>query len=235
MPPSPVLLLTRPQAQSDRFAQAARDKLGPMRVIVSPLMKIHFLDAPLPEGARVFTSQNGVQAHLRLAPAAGRTAWCVGAQTAQAARTAGFAARETEGDARALVALIVQDGATGPLVHVRGVHARGDVADRLNAAGIETSEVVLYDQIPCPLVDEAKVALSGSAPVFVPLFSPRSAQLFADAAAGARAPLHLVALSPAVAQALNNCPRASLDIAARPEAGAMLTALADRIAASTRA
>lgn len=233
MPAKPSLLLTRPSAQSARFADEARAALGPLPVVTSPLLKIRFLDAALPEAVKgvIFTSENGVHAYRRLAGVSGLMAWCVGRHTAQVARAAGFNARAASGDADALVALMIREGVAGPLLHARGANARGAVAERLNLAGIETKEAVLYDQQSCPLTSEARALLAGDAPVLVPLFSPRSAAIFAAEAGGARAPLHIVVLSPAVGRALGDLPHASFACAAHTDAMAMIEALAQRIAA----
>lgn len=232
MPATPILLLTRPAAQARRFAQQASAVLGPLAVVISPLTEICFLEADLPkQGAVIFTSENGVLAHARQAPAAGRKAWCVGARTARAAEEAGFRAVVAGGDADALVSDLIARGVRGPLLHVRGTHSRGAVADRLNSAGIETHEAKIYDQRPKPPTAEARALLAGHVPLLVPLFSPRSAALFAAAATGAGAPLHIFAFSPAVAAALTGLEMASLDVAARPEAGVLIDAMAQRIAA----
>lgn len=230
---APLLLLTRPAAQSARFAGEAAQALGPLRVVTAPLLEMRFLDRPLPAGARglVFTSANGVHALARRGSGAGLPAWCVGARTAQAAQEAGFDARIGGADAAALVDRLISAAPPGPLLHVRGIHGRGAVVERLNSAGIETKEAVLYDQRALSLTEEAKAALQGNGPVLVPLFSPRTAEVFAGEAADARAPLHIVALSPAVAAALGDLPRASLDVAEQPDAPAMIAALAQRLAA----
>ncbi|GHD98318.1 uroporphyrinogen III synthase [Defluviimonas sp. 20V17] len=233
MPATPILLLTRPAVQSQRFAQQARAALGPLTVVISPLTEIRFLEAEMPrEGAVIFTSENGVLAHARRVLGAGRRAWCVGARTARAAEAAGFHAQTSGGDADALVSDLIARGVRGPLLHVRGTHSRGAVADRLNSAGIETHEAELYDQRPKPPTAEARALLADHVPLLVPLFSPRSAALFAAAATGAGAPLHIFAFSAAVAAALKGVEMASLDVAARPEAGAMIDAMAQRIAAA---
>lgn len=237
MPATPRLLLTRPAAQSARFARQAQAALGPLTVTIAPLLRLRPLPPPTLPAARavIFTSENAVHAYRQLAGAAeGRTAWCVGGRTAAAARAAGFAAQSADGDAGALAALLIARQAEGPVLHLRGVHSRGSLAAELNSAGIETLEAVIYDQQPCPLTAEAEALLAGQSPLLAPLFSPRTAELFATAAAAtpATAPLHVIAMSRAVAGALGAFAPATLDIAARPDAEAVIAALAQRIAAS---
>ena len=41
--------------------------------------------------------------------------------------------------------------------------------------------MIVYDQQAVPLTNEAGALLAGTAPVILPLFSPRSARLVADA------------------------------------------------------
>lgn len=77
-----------------------------------------------------------------------------------------------------------------------------------------------------PLTPAARAALSGSAPLLVPLFSPRSAGLMAPEIANARAPLHIAAMSPAVAEALPLQVRGGVAMAPVPDAEGMLQALA---------
>lgn len=215
--PRPLILLTRPAPQSDRFAAA----LG-LRCLISALIAPRFLapDIP-PHDALILTSETGAEAARGLLPC---RAYCVGDQTAATARALGFDAISAQGDAEALIALILTT-ATGPLLHLRGREARGDIAARLTAAGIPTHEVIAYAQEERPLTPEAIIALRGQTPVVAPLFSPRSAALLAAEAVriGATAPLCVVAMSQAVAdaaRALDPAPR----VAARPDGNSMLEA-----------
>ncbi|MFC2970020.1 uroporphyrinogen-III synthase [Acidimangrovimonas pyrenivorans] len=231
----PVLLLTRPQAQSERFARAVTERLGDgVEIVISPLLEIRDRDADLPQAPRglIFTSENGVRAYARRVSRRDLPVWCVGDRTAAAARAAGFAAGSAGGDAEALLALLSAEKPAGPLLHLRGAHARGEIAQRLSAAGIETVEAIVYDQVPRLLSPQARAALAGTAPVYAPLFSPRTARLLVDAAAEARAPLHVIAMSAAVAAAAQALGKASISTAERPDAGAMLDLLAHRIAAA---
>ncbi|MFN3642673.1 MAG: uroporphyrinogen-III synthase [Gemmobacter sp.] len=239
----PVLLLTRPDPGSSAFAAMAAARFGDrVQVLVAPLMEIAFLDAPLPAALAaaaglVFTSAAGVAGLARLAPGLARPAWCVGERTARAAAEAGHAAQALGGDAEALVAALAAAPPPAPLVHVRGTESRGAVAARLSAAGIPTTEFVVYDQRPLPLGDAARAALAGPAPVIAPLFSPRSARLFAAAAAGAavQAPLFLAPISDAAQAAAGGLHPHAVAIAPTPDAAGMLVAIEALLAAAPRA
>lgn len=219
----PILLLTRPEAQSRAFAEACRAAGFAGEVIVSPVLAIVPRAAQaLPEEAvLVFTSANGVAAAG--AGLQGRRAWAVGGATAQAARAAGMECRAAAGDADALVAAILADPPGAPLLHLRGAHARGRVAPRLAEAGLRAAERVVYDQQALPLSAAARAALAGARPVILPLFSPRSARLVAAAAGPAAAPLHVLAFSGAVARAWDGPGR--VEILSAPDAQAMAEAV----------
>lgn len=229
----PTILLTRPLPQSRRFAEKLA-QVTDLPVVTAPLMAADFLRPGLPEGpfsAAIFTSETGVEAARALGAPLPARAWCVGARTAAAARVAGFDAVAAGGDAAALVAAIRSAGAPGPLLHLRGEDSRGDVAKTLTKGGIVTYEAVVYAQRPRPLTPEARELLGAGGGVIVPLFSPRSARLFA-AEAGAAANLWLAALSPAVAGAVAGLHPVALEIADRPDATAMLLAVQRLIASA---
>ena len=112
------------------------------------------------------------------------------------------------------------------------MHAAGDIPGALKSAGIETIPVVVYDQREQPLSDTARAVLGGPVPVLLPLFSPRSAQLAANAARAAAAPLLIAAISPNAAEAVRGVPARRIVTAARPDGEAMLDALGALIAAA---
>jgi uroporphyrinogen-III synthase len=232
----PVLLITRPEPGAGRFtAEAARRWGDRLRIVASPLMAPEWLDpAPPPAQAAglIFTSEAGVAGLARLAPGLALPAFCVGARTAAAAAAAGHRPDAAEADAEALIAALIARRPPMPLIHARGVDSRGDVAARLTAAGLPTSELIVYRQAPRPLDAAARAALAGTAPVIVPLFSPRSARLFADAAQEATAPLHLAAISVAAALPI---PAAARVIAATPDGPGMSAAIDSLLAALPRA
>ncbi|RVT83426.1 hypothetical protein DXV76_14410 [Rhodobacteraceae bacterium CCMM004] len=203
--PRPLVLLTRPAAQSERFAEALRARIGGAAdIVVAPVMKIVFRPAPpVPERATlVFTSENGVAAMPDDA-LAGRALWAVGPRTAAALRARGVRCRDGGGDAVALAQALVAARPAGPVLHLAGVHTAGDVAGTLRRAGIPAERHTVYDQVAEPLSAAGQAALAGIAPVILPLFSPRSARLLRSEVARARAPLAAVAISDAVAATWN--------------------------------
>jgi uroporphyrinogen-III synthase len=214
----PTLLMTRPEESSQRFAA----RMGAVPVVISPLIGISFVEkAPeVRDGEHyVLTSAHAVAAISALGLPK-RPAWCVGAATARAAEAAGLPARSADGDADALVAAIVHSEETAPLLHLHGAYTRGDVAGRLSAAGLTTRGAVAYLQPEQALSDVAQ-ALTGCA--VVPVFSPRTARIFAENWHG-RARLYLVALSEAVAEPLRQIVAEEICVTARPDAEAMLEA-----------
>lgn len=214
----PILVLTRPEPQSRALA-AALDV--PAEVIVAPILEIVCAET-LPDLARyagvILTSANAVRCGP---PLAGHRVHCVGERTAAAARAAGAEVVTVARDAEDLVPRIA---GPGPLLHLRGEHARGEVARRLTDAGIPTEEAVVYAQTPLALSTAARRALEGAAPAVLPLFSPRSARLVgANLKPGAE--LRVVAMSPAVARAWQDVTGGAAQIVAAPTGEAMMAAI----------
>lgn len=215
----PVLLLTRPLAQSRHFAGQAQD-LPAHEVLVSPLSEVVALpfDDSILHGARgvILTSANALPF---LPPLPAMPVWCVGPATTRAAAAAGFAARDCGGDAAAMIALLREERPEGPLVHLHGADLARDLAAEWPDL---VRSVAVYKARALPLSDTARAALA-TRRVFAPLFSPRAARLFVEQA-GAPPDLTCIAISPACAAQL---PRGwPVQVADRPDAGGMLRALA---------
>ena len=224
----PYVLLTRPAAQSQRFARSLRHAfLAPLHVMISPLMQPMYMqpERPLPvPGGLIFSSETGVLAYARLATRPVAPAWCVGNRTAQAAKNAGLEPVLVATDVADLLAQMRALRPLGPFLHVRGRDSTGDVTHALMAAGIPATETILYDQRPMPLAPRALRLLQGPLPVVVPVFSPRSMRLLC-AAAPPNALLRFVALSPAVASAISHPSPAQIAVCQRPDAQSMLNAV----------
>ncbi len=233
----PTLLMTRPRGAAERFvARLAPGLRNRLQVIYAPLMQIEFLPGPVSlQGVHgvIFTSANGVAAAQAAALSPTLPAYCVGPATAAAARRARWSVEDTAETADALVAALIARRPPAPLLHLRGTHARGEIAERLTAAGIETRAQPVYDQHLVGPDDAARAALSGTDPVIAPLFSPRSARHFADMFTGS-APLYLAAISAAAAEPVENMEHRALIVAERPDGAAMAAAVERLIADASR-
>lgn len=223
-PETPKILLTRPLPAARAFAERLADLAA--EVVISPVQAIAPVAHELPArfGGAIFTSRNGVDAVAgRAAPA-----WCVGGATARAAHDKGWQAISADGDAEALLRRILADHAAGgfglPLVHFRGEFARGNLAQRLGEAGLDTREITVYRQISKPLSGRARHCLGGESPVIVPLFSPRSAAQLVQQGPFA-APLVVVAMSDAVAAEAAALSPHRMVVSAAPDAEAMVAAI----------
>ena len=221
-----ILLLTRPRLDSERFLDAVTNDYGPIKSVISPVMEIIPLNVSLPAFDDVIlTSANGARQARRLGVAPGTRAWCVGDRTAQVAKQAGLEPISAGKDADALVDLIASQS-TGRLCHLRGTHARGDIAQRLTQLGKHCAEAICYDQRACPPDPDALSAVSGTEPVVLPLFSPRSAVLIP---AIVNAPVHAIAMSHAVAAELADLGVDTVVVADRPNFDSMVAATCRRL------
>ncbi|MEX2518885.1 MAG: uroporphyrinogen-III synthase, partial [Paracoccaceae bacterium] len=177
----PLILLTRPQAQSEAFAaEIAHDG---WRSLIWPVIEITPLLSAPPDlagvDALIFTSARAVEALARFGAPPPLPAWCVGPATAAAARRAGLGpVIAAEGDGEALVAALAM--ADGRLLHIRGRDASVDILGALRRAGRDAREVVAYAAEP-GREPEARVgaAIAAGEAAGVALFSPRSAALLA--------------------------------------------------------
>ncbi|CUK09822.1 uroporphyrinogen-III synthase [Shimia thalassica] len=221
-PQVPTIVLTRPLGASERFADQLRVSGVNLPIAISPVLEIVPTGFTLPErfSGAIFTSTNGVAA----VQGHDLPAWCVGDRTTREARLKGWRAFSADGDVEALLSLILQDAPKGPLVHFRGVHSTGDLAQRLTSKGIETSEAVVYRQEQALLNVEAKQLLMGKHPVILPLFSPKSAATIAEQGPF-HAPVAVVAISAAVADAARSIASKGLLISRAPDAKAMVAAI----------
>lgn len=235
--PGIPVLLTRPRDQAEGFALKLSARFGPrVQPLVAPLMAPEYLAPPMPEGpfdAVIFTSAHGVEGARRLGVPLPRLAWCVGRSTAAKAAAAGFEARSSDGDVSDLVAALLAAPEKGRFLYLRGVDTTGDLENLLISKGISVLSLQVYLQKSIPLEGECVPLLRQPGPIIVPLFSPRSAALFAEALpVDTHATLLLAAMSEAVAAAAAGIPHQTLVTAARPDARAMLDAVETLLAAA---
>ncbi len=218
----PLVLLTRPAAKSARLALDLAP-IPPENILQSPLIDIVPTGATIPVAAGyIIGSTHGITG----AVPAGARAYCVGEKTAIAAHQAGLEPVVTRQTARELFEELVTNPPQMPLLHLRGRHSRGALAQELTAAGVPCEALVTYDQIERPLGRAARQALAGERPLILPLYSPRTARLFLQQAETMARPinaeLQLVALSSAVAQEVQAIAATRREIAPQPTGQAMI-------------
>ena len=222
-----TILLTRPTAGSARFLKELEAALGgTVPAVISPLIEIEPIQSKwdgAPVAGLVLTSENGAEAAGGIGLPPGLRTYAVGDRTADAARSAGFVPITAGGDVESLIALILSTGDKGPLLHLRGEHSRGDIAARLTDAGVICAQKIVYRQTEIRLSPAASALLAGSDPVILPLFSPRTCTILVNQGVFS-APLHVVALSEAVAAVSKRLSPKTVVCAERPDSSAMLAA-----------
>ena len=226
------ILVTRPLEDGEEIAAKLR-ALGHDPVL-APLLATHFADGPEPDftgvQAILLTSANGVRALVRRTSRRDLPIFAVGPQTTDEAQKAGFHdVRNANGDARALAE--AAPGWTTPdkgaLLHVCGAEAPGTLGEALAARGFTVLRVVLYavhaaDRLP----PEAEAALKEQTLDGALFFSPRSAKVFCDLAAGQKLDrLTAYCISPVTAKALENSGFSRVSAAAQPNQAALLALL----------
>ena len=222
----PILLLTRPEADSQRFLEELPSNVrAACEVVIAPLFQIVSTGADIPgDGEIVLSSANALP---QIAPHQGRIAWCVGEKTTERVKSAGFDARFAGHSASELVQQL-SEVSPRRLVHVRGTHSRGDISGRLSEAGHDMRVVVAYDQSEVDWTPDIKERLATASAIIAPVFSPRSARLLA-----ARLPsndvLHVVAMSSSVASGFNFLDSKHILIASDPDMDAMIASTSEML------
>lgn len=228
--------MTRPLSSAQRFvADLPAQVRALVDVIYASLMEIHSIPGETQMSdiaGLIFTSANGVEAAIGRVPT-GLRAYCVGERTTQKAVEAGWDAECAGKTADELVQTLRDKVPSAPLLHLHGRNTRGDVAARLSAAGLPCRGQVIYDQRLLPLGEDAMRAIRSHHAVIVPVFSPRTAQHFAEICPDA-SNLHLIALSQAVAEPLKALNCRDLQVCTTPDGTAMAAMVRDAAARLVR-
>lgn len=234
------LLLTRPVEDSRTFADALAG-VG-VDALIAPLMTVENLadEQPDLEGvqALLFTSANGVRAFAENSSVRQVMSFAVGNATARELRDAGFQRVESAGgDVDDLARLVAErcDPSAGDLLHIAGTAVAGDLGGDLSARGFSYRRAVLYrakqaDRLPDDIAEALSNESSGETIDGVALFSPRSAVILENLMisagfGGERQRLTVFALSENVANALDVAQWGAVNIAAAPNADALLNAV----------
>jgi uroporphyrinogen-III synthase len=230
------ILVTRPEGDAEETAARLR-ALGHDPLVAS-LLDIRLRegpDLPLDDVQAVLaTSANGVRALAKRTKRRDIPLFTVGAQSASAARLAGFEhIQHADGDAAALAALAAARLAPsrGALLHAAGIETRGGLAEKLAGSGFAVRSEILYDAVACKaLPGPARDALDGGTIDAALFFSPRSARIFVELVEAAGLSercgrLAAICISRAAAEALAPLRFDRVGIAARPNQEALLALL----------
>jgi uroporphyrinogen-III synthase len=230
------ILLTRPR--EDTAALAEKLTAAGHDVLSEPMLEIRFVPGAGVDldGAQglLFTSANGVRAFAAAEERRDLPAFAVGDATAAAARRAGFARVESAGGRVDDLVLLVRDRlvpGAGALVHAAGRDVAGDLAGNLSPAGFEVRRAVLYTaEAARTLSAETARALRAGEIDAVLFYSARSAQTFRRLIDEAKLAFSLgrataFGLSQAAVEPVKSLPWAHIEIADRPDEGAILRLL----------
>ena len=223
-PDALTVLISRPLEQSIEF----KDRLsGNVRCVISPILEIQDTGQkidPTPYSSLVFTSRNGVRAASRLTNLEGLKAFTIGKKTADLALNFGMKVTASNGGSEALVSLIRSRHVDGKLLHLRGEHTTGNVAQQLCESGILTDELTTYRQGQLSLSKTAISLIRGEKSVLVPLFSPRSSALMGQEFTkyGVTSRFGVIGMSANVVEAWEGPEPSDIAVAASPDLDAMV-------------
>jgi len=230
------VLVTRPLEDSLETAQRLK-ALG-HDVVIAPLLEIRFRDGGdiALDGVQAIlaTSANGVRALIRRTARRDVPVFAVGQQSAEEARTAGFAdVRYAEGGSTALATAAAgwANPAKGALLHISGMDVAGDLAGALEASGFTVHRETLYEAVAVDTLPEAAAsALRNDTLHAVLLFSARSSEAFVAGVAAASLAQNCegilaVAISEAASRPLTTLSFREIRSPHRPNQDAMLALL----------
>jgi uroporphyrinogen-III synthase len=206
--------------------------------IVAPLLQVRFHDGSEIDLAGVqailATSANGVRALARRTARRDLPVFAVGPQTAQVAQVAGFMnSKSADGDADALAKAIPvwASAGNGALLHATDTEKAGRLADTLTTAGFKVRTEHLYNVSAVSDLPQNVIAeFAANSIDAVMLFSPRSAQIFAQCVgnAGLKTQARRViaaCISDATASAIASLEMDDVRVAARPNQASLLACL----------
>jgi uroporphyrinogen-III synthase len=225
------VLITRPREDAERIALKLQS-MGHEPLVV-PLLETRFRDGDeiALDGVQAVlaTSANGVRAFARRSARRDVPLFAVGPQTAQAAHAAGFATvRDAKGDAHALGAAAARwaSPGAGVLLHVKGSDGPSALAATLARKGFAADSVVLYDMEAVAEPPRALGDVFAGGVDAALFFSPRSAEIFKDGAAGLATDATIaVCISEATAAALAPLAFRETRVAREPNQQALLSLL----------
>lgn len=220
---TPIVLLTRPFRDSERFVDSLRAIATPFEAIISPAFEIEPIRVELPSfDTAIFTSRIGV-VHAPFGN--GCDAFCVGDATATVAKAAGYVPISANGSADDLVALILNQKPSGALLHIRGENSRGDVTNRLKQAGLNCKDAIAYRKTAAEPSQALVAELSKKRKTVLPLFSAETVSILGNWKVSFEG-INIVAISGEVGRAATVLDPASIIISDAPNMREMAQAVA---------
>ena len=229
----PVVLITRPQPDAERFAGVLAQQLPGVQTRIAPVVAIRQIDPGLDfsvPDSFIFTSANAVASVLRHHPATGRPAYCVGARTTAVATQAGFAAICMGEDTNAfLVAAGKTDWRGHSPLYVHGRQVTTDLVAALADLGVSATEVTAYEQVAQALPADVLDALSTGTIDVVTVFSANAARHLGAALQGRPIDptIAFACISQRVADTLQETGVATPRFAARPDTSGMVALISE--------
>lgn len=225
------ILLTRGQKQSEAFSKAIAD-CGWSATIWPLLTFSNLISGPIElngDQSLIFTSARAVEALPDPIPAQADV-YCVGPATSIAAGRRGFVnVEDVSGDADRLIERLMEISPRRYL-HVRGRFSRGNIAERLSAAGRQTNVLIAYEAIAtCSAPSEVHSAIMARKFDAMAFFSPRTAAIFKrnvqEEWAQHLKEMKLFAISAAAAEPVLELGFAEVEIAEHPNGASMCAAI----------
>jgi uroporphyrinogen-III synthase len=238
-----AVLVTRPHPDAEATASALRAK--GLEVLLAPMLRFEPVafhdDADAHYGAVIVTSANalrGIEPHLAGSRLLRLPLFAVGAHTAAAAQSAGFAnVIPASGDAAGLRDCVLAGvkakelKKASTLLYLAGADLARDLAGELGERGFTVVTHTTYRMIPVPnLPREARDAFAASRIGAVLHYSRRSARAFLEAARAGGVEISALAIpqcciSGAVALVVRDAGAAQVAVAASPDEMALFEAL----------
>jgi uroporphyrinogen-III synthase len=238
-----AVLVTRPHPDAEATASALRAK--GLEVLLAPMLRFEPVafhdDTDAHYGAVIVTSANalrGIEPHLAGSRLLRLPLFAVGAHTAAAAQSAGFAnVIPASGDAAGLRDCVLAGvkakelKKASTLLYLAGADLARDLAGELGERGFTVVTHTTYRMIPVPnLPREARDAFAASRIGAVLHYSRRSARAFLEAARAGGVEISALAIpqcciSGAVALVVRDAGAAQVAVAASPDEMALFEAL----------
>jgi uroporphyrinogen-III synthase len=174
------IAITRPQVDGERSAKILRAQGHD--VLLAPLMRVEPIEADVSGrwSAVVITSANAPGVLTKSRDILALPLFAVGARSAEAARTAGFAdVTSADGDVHDLVRLIAEKPRmTAPLLYLAGETQAADLVGELARRGIKAEMRIVYRAVTAPFPPALVDALREKTLDAVLHYSARSAENF---------------------------------------------------------